>query len=121
MVARIDSFLPPGAAAVTLNEAKLPASLITNQARYLDAVNFGTNFAFFRDDDLFGTRLTSANYWSAYGARSVSFFMRLYDASGSVLAQWQQQAPEGAGGFILDSGEIRRRFGLSPFTGQLFI
>jgi hypothetical protein len=121
MVARMDSLLPPGAAALTLDDAKLPTSLITNQARYLDAVNFATNFAFFRDDDLFGTRLTTANYWSAYGARSVSFFMRLYDASGSLLAQWQQKAPEGAGGFILDSGEVRRRFGLLPFVGQLFI
>ena len=59
LAARIRPFLPPGAAAVTLDEAKLPGNLITNPVRYLDALNFATNFAFFRDDDLFGTRLTT--------------------------------------------------------------
>ena len=47
----------------------LPEALLTNTARYLDAVNFATNFVFFRDDDHFATRLTTANYWAGYGAR----------------------------------------------------
>jgi hypothetical protein len=121
LAARIAGLLPPGAVVRTLDEVKLPSSLMTNHRRYLDAVNFATNFAFFRDDDQFGTRLTTANYWAAYGAQSVSFSMRLYDASGMLLAQWQEAIADNAGGFVLDSADIRRRFGLKAFTGQLFI
>jgi len=84
-------------------------------------VNFATNFVFFRDDGHFGTRLTTANYWAGYGASRVKFFQRLYDAAGGVLAEWESEAPARAGGFVIDSGEVRRRFGLGPFVGQLFI
>jgi hypothetical protein len=121
MVARIASFIPVNVSVLTLNEAKLPASLITNTERYLDAVNFATNFAFFRDDDHLGTRLTTANYWAAYGARTVKLFIRLYGLAGSVLAEWEQNAPDKAGGLVIDSGEVRRRFSLKPFAGQMFI
>ncbi len=121
LTARIASFVPASATVLTLNEVKLPEYLITNSERYLDAVNFATNFAFFRDDDHFGTRLTTANYWAGYGARSVKLFIRLYDRAGLVLTEWQQDAPEKAGGILIDSGEVRRRFGLTPFVGQLFI
>jgi hypothetical protein len=121
IAARIASFAPAGASIVTLDDAKLPEPLITNPKRYLDAVNFATNFVFFRDDDHFGTRLTTANYWAGYGAQNVRFFQRLYDLAGNVLAEWETPAPPKAGGFVIDSGEVRRRFGLGPFTGQLFI
>jgi hypothetical protein len=121
LVARIKRFLPGGAEVVTLDDAKLPEKLITNPKRYLDAVNFATNFVFFRDDGHFGTRLTTANYWAGYGAEKVRFFQRLYDAAGRMLAEWESAAPPGAGGFVIDSGEVRRRFGLKPFVGQLFI
>jgi hypothetical protein len=121
LAARIARFIPPGAATLTLDEAKLPAPLITNPKRYLDPVNFATNFVFFRDDNHFATRLTTANYWAGYGAKAVTFFQRLYDMSGAVLAEWQTPAPPAAGGFIIDSADIHRRFNLPPFTGQLFI
>src|SRR4029077_14633472 len=87
--ARIEQLVPGHAGSLTLDAAKLPPSLLTNQVRYLDPLNFATNFAFFRDDDIHGTRLTTANYWAAYGARSVSLFMRLYSGSGLLLAEWQ--------------------------------
>jgi hypothetical protein len=121
LAARIRPFLPPAAAVLTLDGAKLPPELTTNPARYLDAVNFATNFVFFRDDNHFATRLTTANYWAGYGAKSVKFFHRLYDDSGAILAEWQTPAPPKAGGYVIDSTEIRRRFALPPFTGQLFI
>src|SRR5258707_9086687 len=121
LTARIAPFLPTGASVRTLDEVKLPANWLTNTVRYLDALNFATNFAFYRDDGHLGTRLTTLNYWSAYGARSVKFFMRLYDMSGCVLAEWEQDAPAAAGGIILDSAAVRRRFGLPPFIGQLFL
>jgi hypothetical protein len=121
LTARIAPLLPTGASVRTLDEVKLPANRLTNMVRYLDALNFATNFAFYRDDGHFGTRLTTVNYWSAYGSRSVKLFMRLYDMSGCVLAEWEQDAPAAAGGIILDSADVRRRFGLPPFVGQLFL
>jgi hypothetical protein len=119
--ARLAEFAPPGAHLLTLDAIKLPAGLITNPSRYLDPINFATNFVYFRDDDHYGTRLTSINYWSGYGARTVSLFMRLYDAEGLALAEWTQDLPSKAGAVIIDSGELRRRLGLRPFTGQLFM
>jgi hypothetical protein len=95
--------------------------MITDTSRYLSAVNFATNFVFFRDDDHFATRLTTANYWAGYGARAVTFFHLLYDAEGALLADWQADAPGGAGGYVIDSQEIRARFALPAFTGQMFI
>jgi hypothetical protein len=121
MLPRLAAFVPPGVAVLTLDGAKLPEAMRTNPARYLDAVNFATNFVFFRDDGRLGTRLTTANYWAGYGAKAVRFFHRLYDATGAVLAQWEDAAPSGPGGYVLDSAAVRARFGLGAFTGQLFI
>ena len=118
---RLARFAPPGARVLTLDAARLPEAMLTSKARYLDAVNFATNFVFFRDDGHFSTRLTTANYWAGYGAQAVRFFCRLYGAAGEVLAQWEDAAPAGAGGFVLDSAVVRARFGLGAFTGQLFI
>jgi hypothetical protein len=118
---RLSAFMPQGAKILTLDEARLPAEMITDTSRYLSAVNFATNFVFFRDDDRLATRLTTANYWAGYGAAAVTFFHRLYGAAGEVLAQWQTDAPGGPGGYVIDSREIRERFALPAFTGQMFI
>ena len=85
--------LPDGAEVVTLDEAKLPDALLTNRARYLDKLNFATNFAFFRDADGLSTRLVSANYWSGYGGGAIRLWLRLFDAAGGVLATWEQEVP----------------------------
>ncbi|MGC8475071.1 MAG: hypothetical protein ACP5NP_01830 [Acetobacteraceae bacterium] len=119
--ARIAPLLPRGIPVLTLDAARLPEPMLTNRARYLDRLNFATNLAFFRDQDGMATRLVSANYWSGYGAGPVRLWLRLFDAAGGVLATWEQQLPEGAGGFALDSRAIRARFGLPAFTGQLFL
>ncbi|MBB5372549.1 hypothetical protein [Acidocella aromatica] len=118
---RLRRFLPPGAEVLTLDEIKLPEAWRSVPERYLDGRNFATNFVFFRDDGHFATRLTTANYWAGYGAKAVRFFHILFGAQGEVLAEWQADAAAGPGGYVLDSQEIRRRFGLGPFTGQLFI
>ncbi|HQU02816.1 MAG TPA: hypothetical protein PLI12_10225 [Acetobacteraceae bacterium] len=57
LTARIKALLPAPWSVVTLDDVKLPEMLITNVKRYLDPVNFATNFVFFRDDDHFATRL----------------------------------------------------------------
>jgi hypothetical protein len=89
--------------------------------RYLDKLNFATNFAFFRDDDSMSTRLVSANYWSNHGAGTVRLWLRLFGASGETLATWEESLPDNGGGFAIDSQAVRARFGLGPFTGQLLL
>ncbi|MBV8097241.1 MAG: hypothetical protein JO110_29150 [Acetobacteraceae bacterium] len=121
VVARMGHLLPPGAEVVTLDEARLPAGLLTNPKRYLDKLNFATNFVFFRDEGGLSTRLVTANYWAGYGAGRVRLWLRLFDAGGVVLATWEQEAPSGPGGIAIDSREVRDRFGLGPFTGQVFL
>jgi hypothetical protein len=120
-IARVAPMLPPGATVLTLDDARLPEALLTVRARYLDKLNFATNFAFFRDEDGLSTRLVSANYWANYGARDVRLWLRLFDTQGAILATWEQALPAGSGGFSIDSRDIRQRFALPPFTGQLCI
>jgi hypothetical protein len=121
LVSHLTPFLPPGAVLVTLDDVRLPADWLTVPERYLDVKNFATNFVFFRDDGRMATRLTTANYWAGYGARAVRFHHILYAVDGCPLAQWEEAAPEGPGGYVVDSQAVRQRFGLGPFTGQLFI
>ncbi len=121
IAARIADLLPSGAAVVTLDEAKLPAEFVTNRARYLDKLNFATNFVFFRDADGLSTRLVSANYWAGYGGGAILLWLRLFDAAGNTLATWQQEIGAGPCGFSIDSRSVRERFGLAEFRGQLFV
>jgi hypothetical protein len=118
---RIAHLLPTGAQVVTLDEVKLPDALLTNRERYLDKLNFATNFAFFRDADGLSTRLVSANYWSRYGGGAIRLWLRLYGSGGDVLATWEQEVPAGPCGFSIDSRVVRERFDLAPFTGQLLL
>ncbi len=64
--------------------------------RYLDKLNFATNFAFFREQGGLSTRLVTANYWSGYGAKSVRLWLRLFDADGAVLATWEEDGAAAA-------------------------
>jgi hypothetical protein len=118
---RIAHLLPSGATVVSLDEIRLPAEMISVRGRYLDKLNFATNFAFFRDADGLSTRLVSANYWANYGAGAMRLWLRLFGADGAILATWEQPLPSGAGGFSIDSRDVRKRFGLDDFTGQLFV
>ncbi len=121
VAARIKTLLPAGAGVLTLDEVRLPSELLTNHSRYLDRLNFATNFVFFRDEDGLSTRLVSANYWAGYGAGPIRLWLRLYGADGAALATWEQKLPTGPGGFAIDSREVRARFDLPPFTGQLLV
>ena len=121
VVAHIHHLLPKDAEVLSLDTLRLPDELVTNRRAYLDAVNFATNFVFFRDDDRHHTRLVTANYWSGYGAQEVSLWLLLFDAAGNALAEWREPVPSGLGAIVIDSREIRKRFGLPAFTGQLFV
>ncbi|WP_336763641.1 hypothetical protein [Asaia sp. VD9] len=105
----------------SLEPARLPDMMLSNPRHYLDKLNFATNFAFFRDDERFSTRLVTANYWCNYDATDVRYWLRLYDAQGAILAEWEHEAPNGPAGIVVDSAEIRARFDLPEFCGQLFV
>ena len=120
-VDHIRHLLPRGAEVLTLDEARLPKELLTVPQRYLDPLNFATNFAFFRDQGAEHTRLTTVNYWSGYGAKSVKLWLALFDEHGKRIATWDETLAEGVTGFAIDSRDIRKRFGLPEFTGQLLI
>jgi hypothetical protein len=121
LIARIRHLLPACAEVLSLDAARLPAGMLTNPRRYLDRLNFATNFCFFRDQGGLATRLVTANYWAGYGAGPVRLWLRLFDAGGTALATWEEAMPDGPGGFSIDSAEVRARFGLPAFTGQLFV
>ncbi len=118
---RLAALCPSGQRVVSLDRTRLPEGMLTVGRTYLDRLNFATNHAFFRDKDGLSTRLVSANYWAGYGARGVRLWLRLFGADGAVLATWEQSLPDHAGGFTIDSRAVRARFGLAPFTGQLFV
>ena len=117
---RVRGSCAAGVRVVSLDATRLPAAMLTARG-YLDRLNFATNHAFFRDGDGRHTRLTSANYWAGYGSGGVRLWLRLFGADGAVLATWEDALPAGAGGFSIDSREVRARFGLGEFTGQLFL
>ena len=121
VLARIGHLIPPGLQVVTLDEARLPREMLTSGRAYLDRLNFATNYAFFREADGLSTRLVTANYWASYGARDVRLWLRLFDAAGLPMATWEESLPAGAGGIVIDSAEVRRRFDLPEFRGQLFV
>jgi hypothetical protein len=120
-IAHIRHLVPAGAGIATLDDMRLPGRMLGNPARYLDPLNFATNFAFFRDANGHHTRLVTANYWHGYGARGVRCWAQLFDIDGNALAAWEEPLPDAPAGVIIDSRAVRARFGLPEFTGQLFL
>jgi hypothetical protein len=119
--ARLQPFLPAEAPIFSLDAMRLPPERLTNRAKYLDPLNFATNFAFFRDTDRLHTRLVTANYWSGYGGGAATCWLTLFDVDGEVLAEWCETCGPAAESIVLDSREIRARFRLPEFCGQLFL
>jgi hypothetical protein len=120
-IAHIRHLLPAGATIESLGALRLPEAIVPRGRRYLDPLNFATNFVFFREQHGFSTRLVTANYWSGYGAGALELWLRLFDASGKTLAEWTEEVAAGAAAIVIDSGDVRRRFALPEFTGQLFV
>lgn len=113
--------IPANAKVVTLDQVRLDDDMVSNHRRYMEPINFATNFAFFRDTEGLHTRLVSANYWAGYGAKNVWMWCCLFADDGRVLVEWREELAAGVGSLVIDSGEIRERFGLDAFTGQLFL
>jgi len=121
MLAQIRAFLPDGAKVFSLDAMRIPADRLTNRRSYLDPLNFATNFAFFRDAAGLHTQLVTVNYWSGYGAGQITCWLTLFAGDGKVLAEWCERGEPRASTIILDSREIRERFQLDGFCGQLFL
>ncbi|MEQ8966198.1 MAG: hypothetical protein RID91_10260 [Azospirillaceae bacterium] len=124
LVDPLRSLLPTGCTVISLDEMRLPEAMLSEPKRYLAPLNFATNFVFFRDDDAEGgrhTRLVTANYWGGYGAEAPRLWATLFDADGVRLATWEDPLPPANGSVVVDSREIRERFDLPAFTGQLFV
>jgi hypothetical protein len=121
LVDHIRHLVPGAAEIVSFDAMRLPDDLLTNRRHYLDPLNFATNFAFFRDAEGLRTRLVTANYWAGYGAGDIALLLILFGGDGRPLAEWRETVGTGAASIVLDSREIRARFGLPPFAGQLFL
>ncbi|HWE74616.1 MAG TPA: hypothetical protein VG328_15755 [Stellaceae bacterium] len=120
-VAHIKHLLPAGASVVSLDALRLPESIVPTGRRYLDPLNFATNFVFFREENGLSTRLVTANYWSGYGASALKLWLLLFDAGGKTIAEWTEDVAAGATSIVIDSKRVRQRFNLPEFTGQLFV
>jgi len=121
LIGQIAPFLPPNSDVFSLDAMRIPGERLTNRRAYLDPLNFATNFALFRDGATIHTRLVTANYWAGYGSKGVTCWLTLFGAAGTVIAEWKETATAEAGAITIDSREVRRRFKLDPFDGQLFI
>lgn len=113
--------LPRSVRVAAFDQLRLADRLLARPGRYLDSLNFATNFALFRDADGLHTRLHTANYWHRYDAQGVELWLCLFDGSGQRLAQWTEPLPDSPTPIAIDSAGVRERFGLGPFTGSLFI
>jgi hypothetical protein len=127
---QIARLLPPGCQVFTLDAMRLPKEWLSNPARYLDPINFATNFAFLREDagedgDALHTQVVTGNYWSGYGAADPALWLCLFGPDGAVLADWTEPLSGATSGpfhsVIIDSRDVKKRFGLADFAGSLFI
>jgi hypothetical protein len=118
---QIRHLLRPDIEITSFDKLRLPETMLTDAQRYLSPINFATNFVFFRDGGGHHTRLTTANYWGGYGAKAAALWCRLYDEQGKILAEWREILGPAHSIVVLDSRDIRSRFNLPEFTGQLFI
>lgn len=122
LLQQISHLIPAGMEVLTLDVLRLPDAMLTNPKYYLDPLNFATNFGFFRDGAGRHTRIVTCDYWSGLGAKTLPrVWCRLFDQSGAVLAQWEDRIATPGASLIIDSKEIRERFGLGEFTASLFI
>ncbi len=118
----IRHLVPAGVELISLDCLRIPDAMLTNTRLYLDPLNFATNFGFLRDASNLHMRIVSCDYWSGLGAKALPrLWCCLFDQSGAILAQWEDTVPAAGASWVLDSREIRERFGLGDFTASLFI
>lgn len=112
--------LPSSCDVRTLEAVQLPSEMQT-VAPYLSGLNFATNFVWMCEKEGVHTRLFTTNYWARYGAQNPMLHAYLFDENGKELVRWVDTFSDTEHAFVLDSKEIKKRFGLDDFMGQLFI
>lgn len=121
LVRQMAHMIPQGVEVVSFDAFRLPETMLSNKRQYLSPLNFATNFALFRDTGQLHTRIATANYWSTYsGGKPITLWCCLLDEQGKQLHQWEQEFATPGGPVIIDSREVRKRFDLPEFSGQLF-
>ncbi len=121
LLSRLGPYRPVVAETASLDTLRLEPGWLTSPGRYLDPLNFVSDFLFFRDAEGLHTTVSTTNYWHNHGARETRLWCRLFGADGAELATWEEPLPASPSGISLDSAQIRRRFGLGEFTGSLFV
>jgi len=121
LIDHIRHLVPDGVEIRSLDRMRLDDALLTNRHRYLEPLNFATNFAFFRDAGGHHTRLVTANYWAGYGGNDTMIWFCLFDAEGQELARWNESLSSSVESISVDSAVVRDRFNLGDFAGQLFL
>ena len=118
---RLRALFAPEASYYSFDAFRLPDDMLTDNRRYLSTLNFATNFVFFRDAGSQHTRLVTANYWGLYGAKSGFLWLALFAEDGAKLLEWREELPAPGAAILIDSKDVRARFSLPEFTGQLFL
>lgn len=121
LVDHVQHLMPVNTPWFSFDSFRLPEDMLTNRHNYLANLNFANNFAFFRDQGGQHTRVVTANYWSAYGGKDPRAWCYLMDENGQKLAEWVDPLPAANATVVFDSKDIRARFNLPEFVGQLFI
>lgn len=119
-LSHIGHFLPHHCEIHSLDTLRIPQEMLTTPWQYDNPLNFATNFAFMREGDGHHTRLTTFNFWQRYGAKNIHLWCKLFDHDGTELATWDQPVAPQAETIVIDSAELKQRFGLGDFCGQLF-
>jgi len=120
-ITHMGHLLPPALDVTSLKELRLPDEKLVDPKNYLSDLNFSTNFAFFRDENGWHTRLKGANCWAKYGSQNVKLWAILFDKEGKRLAEWEESLNPTVSSIVIDSRDLKKRFDLSDFTGQLFV
>lgn len=118
---QIKLLLPENTKVIGLSSLRLPDEMLTDTRNYLSPLNFATNFSWFREYGSTHTRITTANYWTKYGAKDTVVYAYLLNENGNLVKKWHENLLEGVSSLVIDSGEIRNKFGLGEFFGQLFL
>ncbi|HYF98237.1 MAG TPA: hypothetical protein VD770_04580, partial [Coxiellaceae bacterium] len=122
LLASIQHLIPASIAVLSFDNFRLADEMLTQPKNYLSPLNFATNFVFFRDQAGLHTRLVSANYWSAYSqGKPIKIWFHLWDEQGHNLISWTENYAHPNQSIVVDSKDIRQRFGLKDFVGQLFM
>jgi hypothetical protein len=118
---QIKHLIPTNVKILTLDEIRIPDHMILIKDHYLNRLNWTTNFVWFKEKDGVHTRMVSANCWVKYGSKNIMAYFYLLDHSGKILSQWEEKINNKLAIFTLDSHDVKKRFKLQDFMGQIFV